>query len=68
MEEKTLVTTEGDAKHYGVCEKTSRNWSETGLLLMEHTPGGHRRIDVRSSIKHQQEWNPPRSRLQTFIF
>jgi putative resolvase len=46
MEEKTLMTTGGAAKHYDVCEKTIRTWIDVGLLLTEHTPGGHRRIDV----------------------
>jgi putative resolvase len=43
---KHKFSTSVAASHYGVCERTIRNWTSSGTLEFTLTKGGHRRIDV----------------------
>ena len=48
------VRTSVAATHFGVCERTIRDWATAGKLSYTTTPGGHRRIDISGARRQEQ--------------
>lgn len=44
------------SKRLGVSISTLRGWEETGVLVAERTPKGHRRYDINSNLKSWVIW------------